>query len=104
MPSEWNMFVKKVYEEGHAANPSFKFGDALKEASDRKARGEMGTGNVVASGVAHKKTVRKSKRRVNSKRRSISKKRMSSKRRVASESSSASVSLAGGKRRRHKKH
>ena len=39
--SAWNMFVKKVYGEGKAKNKSYKFRDALKDASKRK--GEMGS-------------------------------------------------------------
>uniref|UniRef100_A0A6C0LJK1 Uncharacterized protein n=1 Tax=viral metagenome TaxID=1070528 RepID=A0A6C0LJK1_9ZZZZ len=37
--SSWNLFVKKVFQEGKAKNKDFKFKDALKEASARK--GEM---------------------------------------------------------------
>ena len=40
----WNDFVKKVHEEMKAASPDTKvlYKDALKEASRRKAAGEMG--------------------------------------------------------------
>jgi len=49
-PSEWNMFVKKVFEQGRKKNPNFQFKDALKEASDRK--NEMGKGlNTVVTMV-----------------------------------------------------
>jgi hypothetical protein len=48
-PSEWNMFVKKVFEEGRKKNPGFKFKDALKEASDRK--NEMGKAINTAANV-----------------------------------------------------
>lgn len=37
--SSWNMFVKKIFQEGKAKNKDFQFKDALKEASARK--GEM---------------------------------------------------------------
>ena len=37
--SSWNIFVKKVFQEGKAKNKDFQFKDALKEASARK--GEM---------------------------------------------------------------
>lgn len=37
MPSQWNMFVKKVYEEGHAKDSNYQFKDALKDASLRKS-------------------------------------------------------------------
>lgn len=40
MPSAWNMFVKKIYEEGKAKNPNYEFKNALKDASKRKS--EMG--------------------------------------------------------------
>jgi hypothetical protein len=36
-PSEWNLFVKKTYEEGRAKHgSSYSFKDALKDASRRK--------------------------------------------------------------------
>ena len=56
MPSEWNMFVKKIYEEGKAKNSNYEFKQALMDASKRKS--EMG--HVSASGVKSKKS--KSKR------------------------------------------
>lgn len=56
MPSEWNMFVKKIYEEGKAKNSNYEFKQALMDASKRKS--EMGRAS--ASGVKSKKN--KSKR------------------------------------------
>lgn len=41
MPSAWNMFVKKIYEEGHKKNANYSFKQALKDASKRKS--EMGS-------------------------------------------------------------
>ena len=41
MPSEWNMFVKKIFDEGRAKDPSYQFKDAMKDASERKS--EMGS-------------------------------------------------------------
>jgi len=86
MPSAWNMFVKKIYEEGKAKDPNYEFKQALVDASKRKS--EMG--NVSASGVrsahkkSHKKTAKKGKK------------------------SSRSMSMSGGKKsckhRRHRKH
>ena len=35
MPSEWNMFVKKIYHEGKAKNSSYEFKQALKDGSVR---------------------------------------------------------------------
>lgn len=36
-PSKWNMLVMKVYKEMKAKDKNVSFGDALKEASRRKA-------------------------------------------------------------------
>lgn len=55
--SPWNMFVKKVYEEGHSENSDYSFKQALKDASKRK--GEMKNSNPVAMGT--KKSMKKSK-------------------------------------------
>ena len=80
MPSAWNMFVKKIYEEGKAKDPNYEFKNALKDASKRKS--EMGHSSS-ASGVkkSHKKT---SKRR---------------------KSRSAFMGMAGGRKsRRHRRH
>lgn len=41
MPSAWNMFVKKIYEEGKAKNSNYEFKQALVDASKRKS--EMGS-------------------------------------------------------------
>ena len=84
--SSWNIFVKKVYNEGKSKNASYSFQEALKDASKRKS--EMGSSNA---NMAHgtKKTRRHSRRRS---RRSMS--------------ASASMQAAGTRRRRrhHKKH
>jgi hypothetical protein len=37
MPSEWNLFVKKIYEEGKAKDPNYKPKQAFKDASRRKS-------------------------------------------------------------------
>jgi hypothetical protein len=42
--SKWNLFTQKVYKEGKAKNSNYKFRDALRDASRRKA--EMGSMNV----------------------------------------------------------
>ena len=39
--TRWNMFVKKVFHEGRKTNKTYKFKDALKDASRRKS--EMNT-------------------------------------------------------------
>lgn len=56
MPSKWNMFVKKIYEEGKAKNPDYDFKTALIDASKRKS--EMGH-SATASGVKkhHKRNI-----------------------------------------------
>ena len=41
MPSAWNMFVKKIYEEGKAKDSKYEFKQALVDASKRKS--EMGS-------------------------------------------------------------
>lgn len=83
MPSAWNMFVKKIYEEGKAKDPNYEFKNALKDASKRKS--EMGH-SASASGVKkHHKRHRTAKR---------------------GKSRSASMAMAGGRRRtrRHRRH
>ena len=83
MPSAWNMFVKKIYEEGKAKDPSYEFKQALVDASKRKS--EMGT-TASASGVKSKRAAKKSRK--TARRRSVS----------------MSASLAGGKRRKTRRH
>ena len=39
--SDWNIFVKKVYQEGKAKDLNYEFKQALADASKRKS--EMGT-------------------------------------------------------------
>jgi len=79
MPSKWNMFVKKIYEEGKAKDSDYEFKQALKDASKRKS--EMGN-TASASGV---------------------KKSRKSAKRGRSRSASMNLALAGGKRTR-KRH
>ena len=55
MPSHWNMFVKKVYEEGHAKDSNYQFKDALKDASKRK--GEMSKMKPMAATRRMKKSM-----------------------------------------------
>ncbi len=76
MPSAWNMFVKKIYEEGKAKNPNYEFKNALKDASKRKS--EMGHSS---SHKHHGKRHKTAKRR-----------------------RSRSASMSGGKSRRHRRH
>lgn len=48
MLSDWNKFVQKVYREGKAKNPEYKFKNALVDASKQRKRGKKG-GNAEAS-------------------------------------------------------
>ena len=76
--SDWNIFVKKVYDEGKANDSEYEFKDALVDASKRKS--EMKRSSSV-SGV-RTKTSKKSRSKRGRR--------------------SASASLAGGRtRRRH---
>lgn len=43
-PSAWNMFVKKIYEEGRRKTSNYSFKQALNDASRRK--GEMGSSKM----------------------------------------------------------
>ena len=73
-PSQWNLFVKKVYQEGKSKNSNYEFKQALVDASKRKS--EMGHSKS-SSKKAHKS--RKSRR-------------------------SRSMALSGGKTRRRRRH
>lgn len=53
--SQWNIFVKKIYQEGHAKNKDYSFKQALSDASKRK--GEMGSSTSTGT-----KKIKKSKR------------------------------------------
>jgi hypothetical protein len=79
MPSAWNMFVKKIYQEGKAKDSNYEFKQALKDASKRKS--EMGHSS--------KSSKSSSKRNKTSKR---------------GKSRSASMAMAGGKSRRRRRH
>jgi hypothetical protein len=57
MPSAWNMFVKKIYEEGKAKDSKYEFKQALVDASKRK--GEMGS---TSSAVKKGKTAKRGKK------------------------------------------
>ncbi len=61
MPSEWNMFVKKIYQEGKSKDSNYEFKQALKDASKRKS--EMGH-SASASGVKKsRKSAKRGRRR-----------------------------------------
>jgi hypothetical protein len=59
--SSWNIFVKKIYQEGRAKNKDYSFKQALSDASKRK--GEMGSSKPVAMGTKKMKKSKKSKSR-----------------------------------------
>ena len=61
MPSAWNMFVKKIYEEGKAKDPNYEFKNALKDASKRKS--EMGHSSSHSSKKHHHSRRHRSARR-----------------------------------------
>lgn len=97
MASAWNMFVKKVYHEGKKKNPNFSFGEALTEASQRKA--EM-TGGMNSGTLAESASFGGSRRRRRS-RRTRRKYRGGMNAAPKSEPFSNSATV-GGKRRRRK--
>ena len=67
MPSAWNMFVKKIYQEGKAKDSNYEFKQALVDASKRKSEMGHSTSSVKKS---HKS--RKTAKRGKSRRASIS--------------------------------
>ena len=71
--SSWNIFVKKIYQEGRAKSKEYSFKQALTDASKRK--GEMGSSTTMGT-----KKMRKSKK----------------------SKSRRSMALAGGKSRRRR--
>ena len=73
-PSAWNIFVTKIYQEGHKKNSDYSFKQALSDASKRK--GEMGS---MKSAMGTKKTKKMNKRY-----------------------RKASIAMTGGKSRRNK--
>lgn len=66
--SAWNIFVKKVYNEGKSKNKTYKFRDALKDASKRKNEMTSGKSMVVSS-------AKKTKKRMGGKRKKMTRKR-----------------------------
>ena len=75
--SQWNLFVKKIYQEGKSKNTNYQFKHALEDASKRKS--EMGSlkNSTVSGGAKSKKSFRNSK---------------------------GKRSMAGGKTRRRRRH
>ena len=85
--SNWNLFVKKILEEGRAKDPEYGFGQALKDASKRKS--EMQTSSSSAS-LNSNKTTKSKKNGKNVKSKKSAKK--------------GKKSMAGGSTRKNKKH
>ena len=77
--SSWNIFVKKIYHEGHSKDENYSFKQALTDASKRKS--EMGSHTGTGSKIKKSKKNKKSKGK-----------------------RSMSMSLFGGKTRKQRKH
>lgn len=64
MPSQWNLFVQKIYKEekakAKAKGSTYEFKQALKDASDRKS--EMGKMKLPESKPKSKRKSRKSRK------------------------------------------
>lgn len=61
-PTEWNLFVTKIFNEGREKNSDYSFKQALSDASERK--GEMNK-SASAAGVqskTSKKSIKKTKK------------------------------------------
>jgi hypothetical protein len=58
--SSWNIFVKKIYQEGHAKDKNYSFKQALSDASKRK--GEMGSNTAMGTKKMRKGKKSKSRR------------------------------------------
>lgn len=62
--SSWNIFVKKIYQEGKAKDSNYGFKQALSDASRRKSEmGSMKKTDAIAMGVKSKKNGKKSMRK-----------------------------------------
>ena len=58
--SSWNIFVKKIYQEGRAKSKEYSFKQALTDASKRK--GEMGSSTAMGTKKIKKGKKSKSRR------------------------------------------
>lgn len=56
-PSKWNLFVKKIFQEGKKKDSSYQFQQALVDASKRK--GEMGSMSMKNESASSDKKSRK---------------------------------------------
>lgn len=83
--SSWNIFVKKIYQEGHSKDGNYSFKQALSDASRRKS--EMGA----PTGMGTKKSMSKKSRKMGKKSK-------------GKRSMSMSMGMAGGKTRKRRRH
>jgi len=59
--SQWNIFVKKIYQEGKAKDSSYEFKQALTDASKRKS--EMGSMKTSSASGKKSKSIKMKKSR-----------------------------------------
>jgi hypothetical protein len=62
MASAWNLFVKKIYHEGHGKNKNYTFKQALKDASKRKGEMSSSPKSKKRSGCKRHKTRKASRK------------------------------------------
>jgi hypothetical protein len=67
--SQWNIFVKKIYQEGHSKNKDYSFKQALTDASKRKS--EMGSSTAMGTKKSKKSKSTRSLTGGKSRRRSL---------------------------------
>ena len=61
--SSWNIFVKKIYQEGHSKNKNYSFKQALSDASKRKSEmGSVSSSNTAMGTKKSKKAKKGSKK------------------------------------------
>ena len=65
--SSWNLFVKKIYAEGRAKNPNYKFKQALADASSRKGEMKNSSSSAMSESPEKKTKKRRSKKQKKSK-------------------------------------
>ena len=66
-PSEWNLFVKKIFHEGRKNNANYKFKNALEDASKRKS--EMSSNSSVSASASSNASIMSVKRPKHTRRR-----------------------------------
>jgi hypothetical protein len=91
--SDWNLFVKKVYDEGKEKDPDYEFKEALVDASKRKSEMNSVSGKGVKTAKKSRKVLKKSK----------SKGKRSMAMAMAGGKRSMAMAMAGGKTKKHKR-